>query len=165
MKGPANGLSEPRSLSSRGFFAGLRRADVRPSPAQPVQESLGYGKGLRTGPPRVSQLVMVFGNDRRLTASSGRDGVKNGDAWLVTRLTAGCRRRSSRPDNCAPSLLLLVEVGQQAERALEHLRRDKAGGQALVDLQADQHRLPDGPGLDGRDPCGEVITIGVIGVG
>jgi hypothetical protein len=28
---------------------------------------------------------------------------------------------------------LLVEVGQQAERALEHLRRDKAGRQALFD--------------------------------
>jgi hypothetical protein len=28
-------------------------------------------------------------NDRRLTTSSGRDWGKNGDAWLVTRLTAG----------------------------------------------------------------------------
>jgi hypothetical protein len=35
----------------------------------------------------------------------------------------------------------------------------------LVDLQAGQHRLPDGPGLDGRCPRGEIITIGVIGVG
>jgi len=59
-------------------------------------------------------------------------------------------------------LLVLVEVGQQAERALEYLRRDEAGGQALVDLQADQHRLPDGPGLDGRDSRGELATIGTI---
>ncbi len=61
----------------------------------------------------------------------------------------------------AASLLLLVEAGQQAERALEHLRRDEAGGQALVDLQAGQHRLPDGPGLDGGGPRGGLITVGV----
>jgi hypothetical protein len=54
-------------------------------------------------------------------------------------------------------------VGQQAERALEDLRRDQAGGQSLLDLQADQHRLPDGPGLDGRDARGELIA-GVVGV-
>jgi putative ABC transport system permease protein len=60
------------------------------------------------------------------------------------------------------ALLLLVEVGQQAERALEHLRRDEAGGQALVDLQAGQQRLADGPGLDGRcGPRAQLVTIGV----
>ena len=65
----------------------------------------------------------------------------------------------------ASCLLLLVEVGQQAERALEHLRRDQAGGQVLLDLQADQHRLADGPDLDGRDPCGELDALVPIGVG
>ena len=63
------------------------------------------------------------------------------------------------------SLLFLAEACQQAERAHEHLRHDKAGGQALFDLQADQHRLPDGPDLDGRDPRGELTTIGTTGVG
>lgn len=72
---------------------------------------------------------------------------------------------AARDPVTASSLLLLVEVSQQAERALEHLGRDKAGGQALFDLQADQHRLPDGPDLDGRDPRGELITTGAIGVG
>jgi cytochrome P450 len=62
---------------------------------------------------------------------------------------------STRPGSCASSLLFLIEAGQQAERALEQLRRDEAGGQALVDLQAGQQRLPDGPGLDGRRPRGE----------
>jgi hypothetical protein len=63
-------------------------------------------------------------------------------------------------------LLLLAEAGQQAERVLEHLRRDEAGGQLLVDLQAGQHRLPDSPGLDGRDPGGPLIAIGLaIGPG
>ena len=57
--------------------------------------------------------------------------------------------------------LLLVEVGHEAERALEHLRRDKAGGQALVDLQADQQRLADGPGLHRRSPRGQLVGIGV----
>ena len=75
------------------------------------------------------------------------------------------RAAAPRPGSCASSLLLLVEAGQQAERALEHLRRDEAGGQALVDLQADEQRLPDGPGLDGRGPRGEIIAIGIIGVG
>jgi hypothetical protein len=43
--------------------------------------------------------------------------------------------------------------------------RDKARGQALFDLQADQHRLADGPGLDGRDPRGKIAAIGTVGVG
>ena len=34
--------------------------------------------------------ILTRSNDRRLTTSgSSRDWVKNGDAWLVTRLTAG----------------------------------------------------------------------------
>lgn len=33
--------------------------------------------------------ILTRSNDRRLTTSSGRDWVKNGDAWLVTGLTAG----------------------------------------------------------------------------
>jgi hypothetical protein len=61
--------------------------------------------------------------------------------------------------------LFLVEVGQQAERVFEQLGRDEAGGQALFDLQADQQRLSDGPGLDGRDPGGEIAAIGIVGVG
>ena len=74
--------------------------------------------------------------------------------------SAAAPDRDGHP-SCASSLMFLVKVGQQAERALEHLRRDQAGGQALFDLQADQHRLPDDPGLDGRDPRGEPVTIGV----
>jgi hypothetical protein len=106
--------------------------------------------------------ILTRSDDRRLTTSSGRDWLKNGDAWLVTRLTVpGCRRRSLRPGSCASSLLLLVEAGQQAERALEHLRRDDAGGQALVDLQASQHRLPDGPVLDRRGPGRRLVGGGV----
>jgi pimeloyl-ACP methyl ester carboxylesterase len=66
--------------------------------------------------------------------------------------------RVPRPDR---SLLLRVEVGQQAERALEDLRRDQAGGQLLVDLQAGQHRLADGPDLDGRGFRGRLVSIGV----
>jgi hypothetical protein len=62
-------------------------------------------------------------------------------------------------------LLPLVEAGQQAERALEYLRCDKAGGQALFDLQANQHRLPDGPGLDGRHPRGGGAALAAPGVG
>ena len=124
---------------------------------------------------RVAQLVALLGllhadlctrsDDWRLTTSSGRDWVKNGDARLVTRLTAGMPPPQPATRYCASSLLLPVEVGQQVERALEQFRRDKAGGQALFDLQADQHRLPDGPGLDGRDPSGELIAVGTVGVG
>jgi pimeloyl-ACP methyl ester carboxylesterase len=66
--------------------------------------------------------------------------------------------RVPRPDR---PLLLRVEVGQQAERALEDLRRDQAGGQLLVDLQAGQHRLADGPDLDGRGFRGRLVSIGV----
>jgi pimeloyl-ACP methyl ester carboxylesterase len=66
--------------------------------------------------------------------------------------------RVPRPDR---PLLLRVEVGQQAERALEHLRRDQAGGQLLVDLQAGQHGLADGPDLDGRGFRGRLVSIGV----
>jgi hypothetical protein len=33
--------------------------------------------------------ILTRSNDRRLTTSSGRDWVKNGDAWLVMRLAAG----------------------------------------------------------------------------
>ena len=47
---------------------------------------------------------------------------------------------------------------QQPERALEHLRRDQAGGQALVNLQAGQHRLTNGPGLDGRGRSSLLVT-------
>jgi pimeloyl-ACP methyl ester carboxylesterase len=66
--------------------------------------------------------------------------------------------RVPRPDR---PLLLRVEVGQQAERALEDLRRDQAGGQLLVDLQAGQHGLADGPDLDGRGLRGRLVSIGV----
>jgi hypothetical protein len=38
---------------------------------------------------RTGDWILTRSNDRRLTTSSGRDWVKNGDAWLVTRLTAG----------------------------------------------------------------------------
>jgi pimeloyl-ACP methyl ester carboxylesterase len=65
--------------------------------------------------------------------------------------------RVPRPDR---PLLLRVEVGQQAERALEDLRRDQAGGQLLVDLQAGQHGLADGPDLDGRGLRGRLVSIG-----
>jgi hypothetical protein len=37
----------------------------------------------------TADWILARSNDRRLTTSSGRDWVKNGDAWLVTRLTAG----------------------------------------------------------------------------
>lgn len=40
--------------------------------------------------------ILTHSNDRRLTTSSGRDWVKNGDAWLVTRLTAGMPATAAR---------------------------------------------------------------------
>jgi len=75
------------------------------------------------------------------------------------RLTAGM---PPSPGGCASSLLLRVEVGQQAERALEHFRGDKARGQALGDLQAGQHCQADGPGLDQRRGLrGQLASVGV----
>ena len=81
-------------------------------------------------------------------------------------MALGCSPSVPRqPGGCVWSLLVLVEAGQQAEGALEYLGCDEAGSQASFDLQADQHRLPDGPGLDGCDPGGEVAAFGIISVG
>ena len=75
-------------------------------------------------PPQQQQLDPVAQPDRRRrhrrvghhqhrTVSGPRDfRVMTGFAPRMSSPTAqGCRRRSPRPGNCAPSLLLLIEVG------------------------------------------------------
>jgi hypothetical protein len=73
------------------------RSELSAPPAQPVwcpittagQVKPG-GTVLRDGNlAGAGDWILTRSNDRRPTTSSGRDWVKNGDAWLVTRLTAG----------------------------------------------------------------------------
>src|SRR5215472_1334009 len=81
-------------------------------------------------------------------------------------MSATGRRASSRfcrrDADLAPSLL--VEAGQQAECALEHIGRDQAWVQASFDLHADQHGLPDRPRLGWSDTRSQLVAFD-IGVG
>ncbi len=114
----------------------------------------GYAAGILP-----ALLVMGFGSGMIFASAqnAATSGIRSRQAGVASAMV----NTTQQIGGSIGILLLLVEVGQQAERALEHLRCDEAGGQALVDLQAGQHRLADGPGLDERRGLrGQLATIG-----